>query len=76
MNFIIRYAIVAMSAEPMGGHDKTLEELADKDKAIEKAKSLSAARDNICVEKRRYASERNLQKGITFDQSVCWACWL
>lgn len=76
MDWIIKYAIVAMDSNPMCGHDQTLSELDDKEQDIEQAKKLAMTRRNICVEKRRYACMENLRKGLTFDQSICWACWL
>lgn len=77
MDWIIKYAIMKVdTSSPMYGHDQTLDVLDDKDKAIEKAKRLSLTYKNICVEERRYASSQNLQKGITFDQSICWAYWM
>ena len=76
MGWITMYAIVAMDTNPMYGHDETIEILDNKDLAIKKAKALSLLRNNICVEERRYASVENLIRGITFDQRICWACWL
>lgn len=76
MNWIIKYAIVAMDISPMYSQDQTLETLDDKDAAIEKAKMLSLYRKDICVEERRYACIENLHKGLTFDWRICWACWL
>lgn len=76
MNIIYRYAVVEMDDNPMYGRDKTLEVFLDKDSAISKARQLSVANRNICVECRRYASERNLEKDLTFNQSLCWATWL
>ena len=76
MDWIIRYAIVAMDSSPMYGHGQTMAKLDDKEQAIRQAKKLAQSRKNICVEERRYACPENLCKGLTFDQSICWACWL
>lgn len=76
VNIIYRYAVVEMSDKPMYGRDKTLGVFLDKDRAISKAKQLSVDNRNICVECRRYASESNLKKSLTVDQSLCWAAWL
>lgn len=73
-DFIHHYAIVKMSSDPMYGRDQTIRELSDRNLAISLAKQIPG--DNICVEHLRYASQENLQKGFTFDRSVCWAKWM
>lgn len=76
MSFIIRYAIVVLSPHPMYGKDTTWEVFEFKDNAVSFAKVLSKREPNVCVIERRYASEENLKRGITFDDHIVWAAWL
>ena len=76
MEWIIKYAVVRVDSNPMYGRNRTLDVFDDKETAIEVAKLAASDREDVCVEKRRYACEENLKKGFTFDQSICWASWM
>lgn len=76
MEWIIKYAVVSLSDEPMYGRDKVLDVFDDMRTAVEVAKLAARNHKNVCVEKRRYACMKNLESGFTFDQSICWASWM
>ena len=74
--FITLYAVKKSNPAHMCGRDRTLCKYSKKDDALQKAYALTdSGVDDLYVEERLYADEKNLSRDITFDSNVVWSQW-
>lgn len=74
---LYNWCVKLIDHDPMYGRDITLRCFDKKEDAVNYAAAYKGQRkEDVFVEERRYASERNLQRDFCFDSYIVWAAWL
>lgn len=70
------YRIKQAAPAHTAGSDRTFSDHTDKENAIVSAKALSTRYDDVYIECRLYADDKQQKFDKPFDTDIVWASWL